>query len=135
MRSLGLALLLGSAAAAAAACSSTTDDSTSAAENVGTGTTDLDLAKKAVDLINGTNEHCTDCHAAGKADIKRWGAAFTAVDAACIEATGLPAANAASWRVVQTNVIRSRIERPGALPSFRRGSQNRGGVAPQSPPT
>jgi hypothetical protein len=93
MRSYGLAALLLSSigAMALAACSAGPDEgASSATSNVDGTASDLELAKQAIALLQGAHPDqqdgtCNSCHTAGKDDIKRWGAAFTALDRACLD--------------------------------------------------
>ena len=87
----GLLLLSSLGAIALAACATGNDEAPgSASSNVDGAESDLELAKKSVALLQGDdasleNGKCNGCHTAGKNDIKRWGAAFTAIDHACLD--------------------------------------------------
>ena len=84
MRATGLRLI-GSTLLAAACSTGSADDEATTTQSV--TETDLALAQAAATILSADGSKCTECHTAGKTDVKRWGAAFTAVEAACLAPT------------------------------------------------
>ena len=74
-----------------AACSSAGHDEEFGSAEQATTADDLALAKQILAMVGGPQGKCVQCHAAAPADVKRWGTAMQAVDAACIAPANLTA--------------------------------------------
>jgi hypothetical protein len=81
-----LTLVALSAIAAFAGCT-TKEESSEQSESQLDTAEDIALAKNAIKSIAGANAKCTQCHTAGKDDVKRWGAAMKTIEDACLSST------------------------------------------------
>src|SRR5262245_22199458 len=80
--SLGLAVGVGGAVFG---CSAGSEGVGSATGADTTATDDTQLAKSAVNLLDGVGAKCNSCHTAGKSSILRWGAALKDIETSCFD--------------------------------------------------